>query len=74
MSAKQYFFDALVFDYVDFLKNIKGLSENTAKAYKRDLSKLSKFLESFAIEGLDSITEEICSAWVADQSQNNVNA
>ena len=74
MSAKQYFFDALVFDYVDFLKNIKGLSENTAKAYKRDLSKLSKFLESFAIEGLDSITEEICSAWVADLYQNNVNA
>jgi integrase/recombinase XerC len=74
MTAKQYFFEALVFDYVDFLKNIKGLSENTAKAYKRDLSKLSKFLESFAIEGLDSITEEICSAWVADLYQNNVNA
>ena len=74
MSAKQYFFDALVFDYVDFLKNIKGLSENTVKAYNRDLSKLSKFLESFAIEGLDSITEEICSAWIADLYQNNVNA
>ena len=74
MTAKQYFFEALVFDYVDFLKNIKGLSENTVKAYNRDLSKLSKFLESFAIEGLDSITEEICSAWIADLYQNNVNA
>ena len=74
MNAKQYFFDALVFDYVDFLKNIKGLSENTAKAYKRDLSKLSKFLESFAIEGLESITEEICSAWVANLFQSNVSA
>ena len=74
MSAKQYFFNALIFDYLDFLKNIKGLSENTAKAYQRDLSKFSKFLESIAINGLEHITEEICSAWVADLFQNNVSA
>ena len=74
MSAKQYFFNSLIFDYVDFLKNIKGLSENTAKAYQRDLSKFSKFLESIAIDGLEHITEEICSAWVADLFQNNVSA
>ena len=74
MSAKQYFFNSLIFDYVDFLKNIKGLSENTAKAYQRDLSKFSKFLESIAVDGLEHITEEICSAWVADLFQNNVSA
>ena len=74
MSAKQYFFNALIFDYLDFLKNIKGLSENTAKAYQRDLSKFSKFLESIAINGLEHITEEICSAWVADLFHNNVSA
>ena len=74
MRAKQYFFNALVFDYLDFLKNIKGLSENTAKAYQRDLSKFSKFLESIAIDCLEHITEEICSAWVADLFQNNVSA
>ena len=74
MSAKQYFFNALIFDYLDFLKNIKGLSENTAKAYQRDLSKFSKFLESIAVDGLEHITEEICSAWVADLFQNNVSA
>jgi site-specific recombinase XerD len=55
MSAKQYFFNALIFDYLDFLKNIKGLSENTAKAYQRDLSKFSKFLESIAINSLENI-------------------
>ena len=74
MSAKQYFFDALIFDYLDFLKNIKGLSENTSKAYQRDLTKFSKFLESIAIDSLENITEEICSAWVADLFQNNVGA
>ena len=72
MSAKQYFFNALIFDYLDFLKNIKGLSENTAKAYQRDLNKFSKFLESIAVDDLEHITEEICSAWIADLFQSDV--
>ena len=74
MNANQYFFAALIFDYLDFLKNIKGLSENTAKAYQRDLNKFSKYLESIAIDSLESISEEKCSAWVADLFQNDVSA
>ena len=74
MNANQYFFAALIFDYLDFLKNIKGLSENTAKAYQRDLNKFSKFLESIAIENLENISEEKCSAWIADLFQNDVSA
>ena len=74
MNANQYFFAALIFDYLDFLKNIKGLSENTAKAYQRDLNKFSKFLESIAVESLESISEEKCSAWIADLFQNDVSA
>ena len=74
MNANQYFFAALIFDYLDFLKNIKGLSENTAKAYQRDLNKFSKFLESIAIESLENISEEKCSAWIADLFQNDISA
>ena len=74
MNVNQYFFAALIFDYLDFLKNIKGLSENTAKAYQRDLNKFSKFLESISIESLENISEEKCSAWIADLFQNNVSA
>lgn len=74
MNVNQYFFAALIFDYLDFLKNIKGLSENTAKAYQRDLNKFSKFLESIAVESLESISEEKCSAWIADLFQNDVSA
>ena len=74
MNANQYFFAVLIFDYLDFLKNIKGLSENTAKAYQRDLNKFSKYLESIAIDSLESISEEKCSAWVADLFQNDVSA
>ena len=74
MNANQYFFAALIFDYLDFLKNIKGLSENTTKAYQRDLNKFSNFLESISIDCLESISEEKCSAWIADLFQNNVSA
>ena len=74
MNANQYFFAALIFDYLDFLKNIKGLSENTTKAYQRDLNKFSKFLESIAIDNLESISEEKCSAWIADLFQNDISA
>ena len=74
MNVNQYFFAALIFDYLDFLKNIKGLSENTAKAYQRDLNKFSNFLESISIESLENISEEKCSAWIADLFQNNVSA
>ena len=74
MNANQYFFAALIFDYLDFLKNIKGLSENTAKAYQRDLNKFSNFLESISIESLENISEEKCSAWIADLFQNDVSA
>ena len=44
------------------------------KAYQRDLNKFSKFLESIAIDSLESISEEKCSAWVADLFQNDVSA
>ena len=74
MNVNQYFFAALIFDYLDFLKNIKGLSENTAKAYQRDLNKFSNFLESISIESLENISEEKCSAWIADLFQNDVSA
>ena len=74
MNVNQYFFAALIFDYLDFLKNIKGLSENTAKAYQRDLNKFSNFLESISVDSLESISEEKCSAWIADLFQNNVSA
>ena len=74
MNVNQYFFAALIFDYLDFLKNIKGLSENTAKAYQRDLNKFSNFLESISVDSLESISEEKCSAWIADLFQNDVSA
>ena len=74
MSESKYFLSPLITDYLDFLKNIKGLSKNTTSSYLRDLNKFSKFLKSYDLNSLDHVTEEICSAWIADLFRSNVTA
>ena len=74
MSESKYFLSPLITDYLDFLKNIKGLSKNTTSSYLRDLNKFSKFLRSYDLNSLDYVTEEICSAWIADLFKSNVTA
>ena len=74
MNDKKYFLSNLISNYLDYLENIKGLSENTAKSYQRDLIKLSKFFKVSEIYNLENISEEICSAWIAELFQNNISA
>jgi integrase/recombinase XerC len=74
MSEARYFLYKLIYDYLDFLETIKGLSKNTTSSYQRDLNKLSKFLEISGINSFNELTEEICSAWIADLFQHNVGA
>ena len=59
-------------EYLVFVSQVKNLSENTTKSYKRDLKKLYLFLEKLNITNYSDIKEEICSAWIGDlYSQNN---
>ena len=74
MNEAKYFLYKLIYDYLDFLETIKGLSKNTTSSYQRDLNKLSKFLEISGINSFNELTEEICSAWIADLFQHNVGA
>ena len=74
MNEKKYFVSELIFNYLDYLENIKGLSSNTAVSYKRDLVKLSKFLNASGVNDFESLTEEICLAWIEDLFKNNVSA
>ena len=74
MNEEKYFLLPLISNYLDFLENIKSLSENTTNSYQRDLKKFSKFIEASNVNGFKSLTEEICSAWIADLFQNNVSA
>jgi integrase/recombinase XerC len=74
MNEAKYFLYKLIYDYLDFLETIKGLSKNTTSSYQRDLNKLSKFLEISGIYSFNELTEEICSAWIADLFQHNIGA
>ena len=74
MKDEKYFLYSLISNYLDFLENIKGLSKNTTNSYQRDLHKFSKFLKASGVSYFDSLTEEMCSAWIADLFQNNVSA
>ena len=74
MKDEKYFLYSLISNYLDFLENIKGLSKNTTNSYQRDLHKFSKFLKASGVSDFDSLTEEMCSAWIADLFQNNVSA
>ena len=74
MKDEKYFLYSLISNYLDFSENIKGLSKNTTNSYQRDLHKFSKFLKASGVSGFDSLTEEMCSAWIADLFQNNVTA
>ena len=74
MNDEKYFLSNLISNYLDYLENIKGLSENTAKSYQRDLIKLSKFFKVSEVYNLENISEEICSAWIAELFQNNISA
>ena len=74
MNDKKYFLCSLINDYLDFSENIKGLSENTINSYQRDLNKFSKVLEASGVNNFGNLTEEMCSAWIADLFQHNVSA
>ena len=74
MNDEKYFLFSLIFNYLDFSENIKGLSKNTTSSYRRDLNKFSEFLKASGVNDFESLSEEMCSAWIADLFQNNVSA
>ena len=51
--SKKFFIDNLIDDYLVFLKDIKNLSDNSIKAYKRDILKFRNFLISNKINKLN---------------------
>jgi len=53
--SKKFFIDNLIDDYLVFLKDIKNLSDNSIKAYKRDILKFRNFLISNKINKLNDV-------------------
>ena len=75
MSDKEIFFvfeDAL--RYTNYLKDIKGLSENSQKAYLRDLKKFSDYIAKKNFSTYRQITSDICSEWLGQLFADNLSA
>ena len=72
--SKKSFIDGLIDDYLVFLKDIRNLSDNSIKAYKRDILKFRNFLVFNKINKLNDISEEICSSWIGSLYSMNIGA
>tara|TARA_A100001388_G_scaffold150824_1_gene112106 strand:+ start:1832 stop:2728 length:897 start_codon:yes stop_codon:yes gene_type:complete len=71
---KKFFIDNFIDDYLSFLKDVKNLSENSLKSYRRDILKFRNFLESNNIVKLNNVSEEICSSWIGSLYSMNISA
>ena len=59
--------------YINYIFEVRNLSANTASSYKRDLIKLSTFLESLKISSYSNISDETCTGWIGSLYASNNN-
>lgn len=59
--------------YINYIAEVKNLSRNTTSSYKRDLEKLSKYLQSINIVTYSDINEAVCSGWLGSLYTSNNN-
>jgi integrase/recombinase XerC len=52
--------------YLNYISEVRNLSKNTTSSYKRDLKKLSTFLESISIKNYDGIDDGVCTSWIGN--------
>ena len=52
--------------YLSYVSEVKNLSKNTTNSYKRDLQKLSIFLNSIGIKNYDEIDDGVCTSWLGN--------
>ena len=71
--SKEYFVLKDINLYINYIYEVRNLSANTASSYKRDLIKLSTFLESLKISSYSSISDETCTGWIGSLYASNNN-
>ena len=71
--SKEYFILKDINLYTDYIFEVRNLSANTASSYKRDLIKLSTFLESLKISSYSNISDETCTGWIGSLYASNNN-
>lgn len=70
---KEYFVLKDINLYINYIFEVRNLSANTASSYKRDLIKLSTFLESLKISSYSNISDETCTGWIGSLYASNNN-
>lgn len=70
---KEYFVIKDINLYTNYIFEVRNLSANTASSYKRDLIKLSTFLESLKISSYSNISDETCTGWIGSLYASNNN-
>ena len=62
--SEEYFVNNDIKSYINYISDVKNLSQNTSSSYARDLYKLSKYLKSININHYNQIDDGTCSAWL----------
>ena len=62
--SEEYFVNNDIKLYINYISDVKNLSQNTSNSYARDLYKLSKYLKSININHYNQIDDGTCSAWL----------
>lgn len=62
--SEEYFINNDIRLYINYISDVKNLSQNTSSSYARDLYKLSKYLKSLNINHYNQIDDGTCSAWL----------
>ena len=62
----EHFIDNDISLYLSYISEVKNLSKNTTSSYKRDLRKLSIFLDSISIKNYEEIDDGICTSWLGN--------
>ena len=71
--SKEYFITKDINQYIEYIFQVKNLSPNTASSYKRDLLKLSNYMESLGVVSYSKITDDIGTGWIGSLFSSNNN-
>ena len=71
--SKEYFITKDINQYIEYIFQVKNLSPNTASSYKRDLLKLSSYMESLGVVSYSKITDDIGTGWIGSLFSSNNN-
>ena len=66
--------ETTLIEFIDYLHNVKRASVNTELSYKRDLTKLTRFLSSKGISHVEDVTETDLSSYVLELERKNFTA